>query len=364
MTNASDLLNESGASERRSKLLGTKLAALVSGHLGHDVAAPTTGFPNGAAIIDGRTAWVLVDGEASRSLGGALSWAVRQSATSLNLVADSDAGLLARRSERLTIPTTVWRSEQRSLLPVIAEPLAELPTPSSTHLNLISVIEEAGASPRVEHGVVFGEVRGLEVCRVVDEPTVGLLSALGDVDPDPGTIRLDAGNAGDQSGGEFEGVQLEVGVGANDREAFRLLHGGFPTVESLRGVVETVEKHRTSGAAPHPLNRLGRERFIRWRLEQEPGLINLSRVAPAEPPVARRNLKDAVPCVARASANGKPVMLVCSAGIDLDLIPFVADVQAMYDDPVIMVLPERDLVPITVDLAALLTSSVEIRSIG
>jgi hypothetical protein len=57
-------------------------------------------------------------------------------------------------------------------------------------------------------------------------------------------------------------------------------------------------------------------------------------------------------------------MVVCSTGIDLDLIPFAADVQAMYNDPVIVVTRERDLVPITRDVAGLLSTSVELRSVG
>ena len=57
-------------------------------------------------------------------------------------------------------------------------------------------------------------------------------------------------------------------------------------------------------------------------------------------------------------------MVVCSTGIDLDLIPFAADVQEMYGDPVFVVTPERDLVSITRDMAGLLEAPVELRSIS
>jgi hypothetical protein len=233
------------------------------------------------------------------------------------------------------------------------------------HLDLRTVIEAAGATVNTEHGVVFGEVRGLEVCRVVDQPTVGLFAELGDISSEPSAPLLDAVDATDAlERRKHEGVRLEVGVGANDREAFQLLHGDIPTVEALRGVVEAVEKHRAVAARQHPLNRLGQERFLRWRLEQDPGLIGMSELVPAESPVPRPNLKDPVPCVARAQSGVAVAMVVCSTGIDLDLVPFAADVQAMYNDPVIVVTRERDLVPITRDVAGLLSTSVELRSVG
>ncbi|RLE19861.1 MAG: hypothetical protein DRJ50_11660 [Actinobacteria bacterium] len=289
---------------------------------------------------------------------------MRQSATSLNLIGETGTGVLARRSQQFAFPTSVWFPDERQLLPAIAAPFTEVPLPAPEHLALRDVIEAAGAVATVEHGVVFGEVRGLEVCRVVDQPTVGLFSELSDVSSASAETLLDTGGAAGLAGREYEGVQLEVGVGVNDREAFRLLHGNIPTVEALRGVVETVEAHRTVEAQQHPLNRLAQERFLRWRLGQEPALIGASEVVAAEPPVARPNLKDPVPCVATAVADGRPAIVVCSTGVDLDLVPFVADVQAMYDDPVIIVAPKRDLVPITNDLASLLNSPVELRSIN
>lgn len=364
MTNLSDAAINPAAAERRGKLLAAKLRALVSTHVGRDTTADVSSFPNGAAMVVDESAWVLVDGDASRSLGGALGWAVRQSANSLNIVADSGVGVVARRSERFAFPIRAWTSRDRELLPAEIEQLVDLPTPTSEHLALQAVIEAAGASANVEHGVVFGEVRGLEVCRVVEQPTVGLFAELGDMSSEPPAVQLDANNPAGLGQRAHAGVQLEVGVGANDREAFRLLHGDMPTVEALRGVVEAVVSHRAVDSPQHPLNRLGKERFLRWRLEQEPALIGMSEVRPAEPPAARPNLKDAVPCVARATAVGRSAMVVCSTGVDLDLIAFVADVQAMYGDSVMVVTPEQDLVPITRELAALLTSAVDLRPVN
>jgi hypothetical protein len=337
--------------ERRSRLLGIKLRALVADHLARPVDVEPVTYPSGAAIVVDGAAWVLVDGPAARSLGPALAWAIRRGASSLSIVADVDAGTLARRAARLDLPVSVWFPEGRVLLPVVPEPLPALPTPLDEHLALVPMIEAAGATPNVEHGVVVGEVRGLEVCRVVDQPTVGHFAELGDIDaPAPLAPPTDTG------------VLLEVGVGANDREAFRMLHGDIPTVEALTAVVDAVREHRSPDAPQHPLNRLGQERYLRWQLQAEPGLVGLVSVEPAEPPLPRPNLKDPVPCVARGiDDDGREVTIICSVGVDLDLVGFVADVQEMVDTPVVVALRSRDAVAITRDVLDLLASPVDVR---
>jgi hypothetical protein len=337
--------------DRRSRLLGIKLRSLVGEHVGQPVESEPESFPHGAALRVDDAAWILVEGPAARSLGAALAWSVRHDATSLHVVAERDTGLLARRARRLAFPVSVWFPQGRVLLPVVAEPLLEAPAPSPEHLELVGVIEASGATACVEHGVVVGEVRGLEVCRVVDQPTVGHFAELGDIDLEPrADVRAD------------DGVLLEVGVGANDREAFRMLHGDIPTVEALGAVVDSVLAHRSPDAPQHPLNRLGQERYLRWQLEQDPELVGLAAVSPTEPPQPRPNLKDPVPCVARATgADGGESVVVCSVGVDVDLVGFVADVQEMTDAPVIVALRERDAVPITRELLALLAEPPDVR---
>jgi hypothetical protein len=350
---------------RRGELLTIKLRALVSDHLAKPVAAESEpgGFANGAAlVVDGR-AWVLIDGDAHRSLGPALAWAIRHGATSLDLIAESHTGLLARRAERFSFPIVVWYPVERTLLPAVPEPVARPPAANPVHLEVREVIEGAGATFTVEHGVVTGEVHGLEVCRVVDSPTSGYFD-----EPDGGAP-ISATPFGVTStvagGGEGGGVIVEVGVGGPDREAFRIIHGDLPTVTALAEVVATVAGHRTPGAAPHPLNRLAQERLLRWRLEQDPSLVDLQRVVPAEPPLPREGLNEVVPCVASGtSVDGVTRRIVCSVGVDLDLVPFVADVQAITSRdnedgaPILVVVPTRDLMSITRELAALLSEPV------
>lgn len=351
------------AGGRRRRLLGIKLTALVTEHLGTAPDGDSRSFGAGAALVHAGGSWVLIDGAADRSLGAALAWAVRNGPASLDLVVESGGGVVARRASAFDLPIRVWFPEERSLLPVVADPCGRPLEPDPEHLALVDLIETAGAVAHIERGVVTGEVRGLEVCRVVDEPTRGHFAELVDVPPghaDPDTDQIAARLAARDD----DGVLLEVGVGANDREAFQMLHGHLPTVDALSGVVSAVSDHRHVGALQHPLNRMAPERFLRWQVEHDPGILGLASLSQLDPPVDRLSMKHIEPCTGRGvDLDGNTVLVVFSVGVDLDLVAFVADVLAHLDAPVARVLvatPERDLLPIVRDLFALMSRPIEL----
>ena len=314
--------------QRRAALLELKLGALVRGHLGCDVdgtgAKKQTRFGRGAALVAGGTVWVLLDDQPERGLGAAMAWMQRQTeARELALITEAASGILTRRAELFTTPISVWHAVDRLLVPGVAEPYPPQVMIDPAHEPLRELIEQAGAEPVEEYGVLAGEVRGLEVCRAIT----------------------------DQHTGE---VRLEVGVGAHDREAFLMLHGARPTVEALADVVRIVCKHRELGADHHPLNRLGAERLLRWLSIADPARLGAARLEPAAPPIARANLKDPVPCVAVGwTLAGNPLVAVYSTGIDLDLVPFAVDAREMHSPhaELVLVVPERDASPVTRALA-------------
>jgi hypothetical protein len=250
------------------------------------------------------------------------------------LVDDADAaGVLARRAGYVRTPPEVLRVDGRTLVPAPAAAFVPAPPLPAEVAALRPLIEAGGAEAVEEHGVLVGEVRGLEVCRAV-------------VDADTGEPRL------------------EVGVGAHDREAFGLLHGDVPTVEALAGVVARIAAVRAPDAEPHPLNRLAAERLLRWRVEDEPGLVGCASLRSAPPPVPRTSLKVPVPCVASGeSLDGRTAVVVCAAGVDLDHVPFAADARAYLGDPaarLVLVVAAGSDAPITTELTGLLTEPAEV----
>jgi hypothetical protein len=306
---------------RLARLNNIKLTALVRDHLGGEPELRPGEFAGGAAVrhvdaIRGDTAWVLLADRPERGLGAALAWALRQGVSELNVVAEQGTGLLARRAGGFGFPIVVWHAEGRVLLPAVPEPLPTAPAVPEAHREFTATIVTAGATPGEEFGVLFGEVAGLEVCRVVDDPYL-------------------------------ETVRLEVGVGAHDREAFLAMHGDRPSAPALADVVHAVVRHRVRPGTGHPLSWLGQERLLRAELVAHPEMIGATWVELAAPPVPRPNLKDPVPCVAVAEIGGVRTTVVCTVGVDLDAVPYSIDARlAAGLEPCVLVMPRRDVLPV------------------
>jgi hypothetical protein len=321
--------------DRRARLLGVALRALVRDRTGTEPAAEVGSMGRGVALVHDSCAWVLVDERHETSLGPAIAWALRRGATSLQLLTPEGAGVLARRAEGLRperLAVEVWHVNDRHQTRAVAEPLPAPIEPLPEHMALAATIAAAGAEVVIEHGVVAGEVAGLEVCRVVTDPFT-------------------------------DAVRLEVGVGVHDREAFTMLHGDVPVTLALADVVSTVAQHRGVGAEPHPLNRLAAERLLRHRLVAAPHRIGLQELVAVAPPVPRRNLKDPVPCVAQGrDAQGRPVIVVCSHGIDLDVVPYALDARRALDPTatVVIAVDGRDAHPVQHRLAELASGDVRV----
>ncbi len=306
--------------QRRSALLGLKLAALVKDHAGTAEIAAST-LPGGAALTRLGEAWVLADDRPHRILGPALVWASRHAENGVvNILVETGAGIIARRAAAFAGDIRVWAVNGRELTRAVAQPHQQVLPLAPQLLAISAEIAAAGADPVIEWGVLVGEVVGLEVCRAV--------------------ISSETGEA-----------TLAVGVGAHDREAFAMLHGDRPPLVALQGVVQAVAPHRQPGAAPHALNRIATERLLRSRLIDQPDIVGASTLTVADPPTPRLNIKDPVPCVAvGADRAGEAITVVCSVGIDLDLVPFAADARLRHGGRLIVVVPERDAHAVTLGL--------------
>jgi hypothetical protein len=327
-----------GDVERRAALNGAKLAGLVTdrwgpadrrrGAIGATATLVEVGR-DGQEVV-GRRAWVLPDGEAARALGPALAWADRAEVAELHLLADAGlaaAGVLARQSDLFADGPAVWAIEGTTLVAAPpAPPLAPAAAPAPT--DLVDLLIDAELEIVVEGGMVRGEVNGLEVARIVHGTTT--------------------------AGEPIDDPRLEVGVGKADRELTAMVHSGLPAVDQLARVTEIVRGHRRPGAPRHPLNQLVPDRWLRAVLCRAPGLIGLATLRPAEGARPRPNLaeRDVALAVGEDSA-GDAVVVACSVGIALDLVPTAADGRlaidatggAHADTPpshLFLALPERD----------------------
>ena len=287
-------------------------------------------FSLGAAFLTDEAVWILIDGDASRALGPTLAWATRHN-RDIHVLVEKDSGILARRAAFFSSSITVWHVDEKSLLPAVAEPHLPIVEAEPEHLALLPLIASSGADAVVEHGVVVGEVRGLEMCRVVNDSVTGE-------------------------------ARLEVGMGVNDREAFAMVHGELPTEQALRNVIEAVQVHREPGAMVHPFNQFGAERLHRWRALQDPGSVGFVELHPADPPIKRTNLKDPVPCVAIGTLNGgQRAVAAFVNGIDLDVVPFALDAADMHGvENVVIAIRQRDVTESLRRMVSVALHSVEL----
>ncbi|MET0727478.1 MAG: hypothetical protein ABWZ76_04170 [Acidimicrobiales bacterium] len=323
----------------RSSLLRAKIRSLVTGHLGAGERT-SLDFPGGAALVSGGCSWVMLDADPVKAFGSALVWADRQGTPDVHVLVESDAEVLARRASCFDPSPAVWRIDGTSLVIAEAAPPASSP-PAPPSPGLAELLVDADLEVIVEGGVVRGEINGLEVARIVHGTST--------------------------SGVPLDAPLLEVGVGHADRELTMMLHGSLSPVDQLARVSEIVRTHRRAGAEPHPLYQMAPERWLRARLVVDPGRVGLVRLRPIAPAIQRPNLRDRAVAIALGeAATGAPVVVACSVGVDLDLVPSAADARlsAAPDAELLLVVPERDAHPVTKALAARLRQPAELVTVG
>ena len=288
----------SAAAARRSAV---RLRAATSS-LGIDDEPRHVELGHVGAVVRGGRLWIdavdFVERDAVRALGAALLWAVRNGTEGVGVVARDHAGILARHAGYFALPIEVFFMGERAVTPAECAPHERM-EPRGDHLVLADRIRRARADVVIEHGVVTGEVLGLEVCRVVDET---------------------------------DGPRLRVGVGAHDRETFQMVHGDDADTTQLARVVAEVTEFRRDPSQRHPLARLAAERAMRHRALGEPGRVGMRDLQPVEPPLRRDNVKDPVPCCAVGTGiDGRRSVVVFAGGLEPMLLPFAADAVDRVD---------------------------------
>lgn len=319
--------------EQRAGLLRAQLVALVRDLVGVTVEATTVGA--NATAVSGDDAYVLSQEANPATLAGALTWSLRQDASHLVLILDDVSSDVARMARHFDHPIEVRSVSGATSVVAVA---SALPTPldAPEAPELVNQLRAAGLDVVVEDGIVRGEVRGLEVARLVLWP--------------------------EETGGDGL-LHLEAGVGRFDRDAVAAMHQGEPPTTTLERTVGMVSAERVPGRSTHPLSRLARDRWLRWSVLGDPALVGAAELEPIETTVSRDSVRDVSPAAAKGrSSDGEPMVVVCSAGVDLSLVPVAADTRERCAPGARLVLavPVRDRVPTLDRLAALLSDPAEV----
>ncbi len=296
--------------QRLAGLARTKLLALLRGAF-PDANGTVENFNAGVGCHDGGRAFVYLTASSTSPLGAALAWGSARGARELHVIVDDPQPALAVQAMGLDPAARIWRAVGTELLAVAAASLPPAPVLPQDALAMAETLAGAGCDVVVEHGVMVGEILGLEVARVVIDWT--------------GT------------------PAIRVGVGLYDQEAHELMNASTTVEQRLAAVVDEVRSFRRAGAQPHPLNRVARERWLRSVLLSEPGALGLASIEPVAPLTPRGGIRESHPVAAMGRVGEERVVVVASCGIDLDLVPVAAGHLARAGgDRVVLVLPERD----------------------
>ncbi|MCU1372390.1 MAG: hypothetical protein JWO77_3584 [Ilumatobacteraceae bacterium] len=328
--------------DRRAPLLVAKLTALVRDRWPDAAADARPGsFPGGAALTDagaGRM-WILLDDGATavRRLGGALALAGRAGAGELHLLVESEeaAPVLARRAALFAPSPAVWAVDGRALTAAVPAAPATDPAPAPEAELFRPVLAEAGLETVVEGGVLLGEVLGLEIARVV---------------------LADDGSA-----------HIEAGVGRFDREVGAMMFAELSETDALVRAAAHVAELRRPGAARHPLNQLVPERWLRSVLVAHPDLVGAAELRAVGSAVPRANLKETgVATAVGTGLDGEPMVVTCSTGVDLELVPSAADDRLTHAPRARLVLavPAKDALSVTTELAGHLADPATVVPVG
>lgn len=312
--------------DRRAALLATKLRVLVAQRW-PDVRpeAEPGGFPDGATLVEphGGRGWILLDDQAEARLGGALALAVRRGIGELHLLVDDAEGaaVLARRAALVAEPPTVWRVAGTELVAADpAPPAVDVPPAPEAELYR-PVLEAHGLVPVVEGGNLVGELLGLEVARVVVDEA---------------------------------GSRVEAGVGRFDREAGSMMFAHLGEGDALARVVDVVARTRRPGTDRHPLNQLVPERWLRAVVLAAPHLVGAAELHAVGSARPRQNLHEVgVATAVGTDLAGEPLVVTCSTGVHLDLVPSAADDRLAHAPGARLVLavPAHDALAVTTELA-------------
>lgn len=324
--------------DRRAALNAAKLGALARARFG-DVAddAAAGPFPDGATLVEpaGGRAWILLGADAPRRLGAALALASRAGVGALHLLVAADdpevAAVLARRAALFADPPTVWRVVGADVQPVEPAPPAVDLAPAPGAELYRPVLVDAGLEPVVEGGHLIGELRGLEVARVVVD--------------DDGT------------------AHVEAGVGRFDREVGAMMFAQLAETDALARAVDFVAGHRVAGAARHPLNQLVPDRWLRSVVIDDPQRVGARELRPVGSAIARTSLREAgVATAVGTDLDGRSVVVTCSTGVDLELVPSAADDRLTHapDARLVLAVPRRDALAVTTELARHLLAPAEV----
>lgn len=303
--------------ERLAALQETRFLGLIP----EDLPIDRIGRLPGAVIaLVGTSAHALLYTADEASFGAVLLWCRQAEVASVDLFVDGidELECVTRWAHSFPVCRSV-RSPAGAIHDGSAEEMAtQVPLPMPELQSLQGELAGRGLDVFVDQGTLVVERLGLEVA----------IATLRD--------------------GE---TALEVGVGAVDREANRVLHPTLTPWDLLERVVAEVDRYRHDGEASHPFNRIARERWLDYHLRQTPSLVAEQALLALPPASPRRGMRTEGPAASIAQNGEHTTIVVSTVGADVSLLGAIGELVARHRaDRLRVVVPTGSAFPLLHDL--------------
>jgi hypothetical protein len=109
------------------------------------------------------------------------------------------------------------------------------------------------------------------------------------------------------------------------------------------------------------------ERWLRAAIVARPEVVGAAELRAVGSSLPRRTLgEEGVATAVGVDADGEPLVVVCSTGVYLDLVPSAADDRLTHapDARLVLAVPARDAVPVTTELASRLLHPAEVHAVA
>ncbi len=279
--------------ERRAELNQAKLNVLLKNTFPDEVFEPI--YSNSSSIYsNGKQRFLYAPEQRVSPLAIALATETNELQT--NLVVDNSEPVLLQQTHGLNAEIILWIIDDDR---VVQHPDSAIE--ERTEINVLGedfkeLLKASGCDVVQEHGVLKGEIKGLEVARVVIND---------------------------------EGQQvLQVGVGAYDQEAHKILDSQQTPEEKLFRVISQVMEYRNQKSEPHPLNRVARAKWMITEIVTSPKNFGLEEVQSLSMLEEVDTVTENHPAAAIGRTGAGSVLIVASSGIDLQTIPVAAGLLA------------------------------------
>ena len=136
-------------------------------------------------------------------------------------------------------------------------------------------------------------------------------------------------------------------MGDYDQNANSILFQYEEPETHLKEVISTIKKFRNKESSPHPLNRLGRARWLMSEAVSNPALIDLQELMFVESLLPEYEALKNSPCTGISRGEDSTTLVLSATGVDLTLVPHAAGQIIRHSpDELLLLIPEQDQHPV------------------